>query len=209
MLNFFQEKRLFKQGFKLIAAIDEAGRGPLAGPVVAACLVFKNNFKPSAKLKCLRDSKHLTSRQRMKFYQIIKEQFTEVAIGICDNQTIDRVNILQATFLAMKKALKKLKNKPDLIIIDGLSKIPDYATKQLTIVRGDQLVFSIAAASIIAKVTRDQLMMKIHQLYPEYNFNQNQGYGTKLHLQRLKQYGPCPVHRLSFSPVKNCTQLAC
>ncbi len=202
MLDFKVEQELFNRGYKLIGAIDEAGRGPLAGPVVAACIIFAANFKLSDELKKVKDSKKLLAKSREDLYDIIKARCLEVGIGSCDNKTIDKVNILQASFLAMKKAIGQLKRKPDYIILDGRFKIPNCSIPQTAIIRGDEIIFSIAAASIMAKVTRDSLMLAMHQQYPNYGFNLHKGYGTKLHLERLKQFGPCPIHRLTFKSVR-------
>jgi ribonuclease HII len=202
MLDFNQENLIFNKGYKLVAGIDEAGRGPLAGPVVAACVVLDKNFKVDPeKMDLIKDSKKLTAKKREELFKVIEEQFLEIGIGICDNKTIDKINILQATFLAMKKALGGLKQKPDFVLVDGGFKIPNYSVEQESVIRGDELFFSIAAASIIAKVTRDRLMEKFHEQYPQYSFNKHKGYGTKLHLESLKKYGPCPIHRFSFKPV--------
>ncbi len=203
MIGLTEEQNLFKQGYKLIAGIDEAGRGPLAGPVVAACVVCGSDFKlDNDKLKLIKDSKKLTAKAREKLFEVIKEKFCEVGIGICDHQTIDRMNILQAAFLAMKKAIGELKQKPDFIMLDGKFKIPNCSYQQKAIIKGDEIIFSIAAASIIAKVTRDRIMLEMHKVYPDYGFDQHKGYGTRLHLERLAQYGACPIHRMSFRPCK-------
>jgi len=202
MLGLEEEKNLFSLGYKLIASLDEAGRGPLAGPVVAACVILPVGFEVGEeKLKLVADSKKINASRREELFSVISEQF-RVGIGICDNKTIDKINIFQASFLAMKKALGALKEKPDFVLLDGGFKIPNYTGEQKNIVKGDRLVFSIAAASIIAKVTRDRLMRKFHGQYPQYGFDQHKGYGTKLHLANLKKYGPCPIHRFSFGPVK-------
>lgn len=201
MLDLIEEQKLFDQGYKLVAGIDEAGRGPLAGPVVAACAVCSPNIN-NDKLKLIKDSKKLTAKTREALFEVIKQEFVEVGVGICDHQTIDRINILQATFLAMKKAIGALKQKPNFIILDGKFKIPNCSYNQKAIIKGDELILSIAAASIIAKVTRDRIMFKMHKLYPDYGFDQHKGYGTKLHLECLKKYGPCPIHRMSFRPCR-------
>jgi ribonuclease HII len=204
MLDLEQENRIFNQGYKLVAGIDEAGRGPLAGPVVAACVVLDLNFKVDpVRMNLIKDSKKLTAKKRAELFKVIEECFLEISIGICDNKTIDKINILQATFLAMKKSLGGLKHKPEFVLVDGGFKIPNYSSEQESVVGGDNLVFSIAAASIIAKVARDKIMEKIHNKYPQYGFDQHKGYGTKLHLESLKKYGPCPIHRFSFRPVAN------
>lgn len=197
-----EEKKIFSQGYEIIGALDEAGRGPLAGPVVAACVIINANFSINNELAEVNDSKKLTAGKRELLFDLIKKHFIEVGVGICDHQTIDRINILQATFLAMKKAISSIKIKPDFLIIDGSIKIPNCSTPQQTFVKGDGRVFAIAAASIIAKVTRDRLMLDFDKLYPNYGFIKHKGYGTKDHLAKLKQYGPCPIHRLSFNRVK-------
>ncbi|MDD4332516.1 MAG: ribonuclease HII [Patescibacteria group bacterium] len=206
MLNLNEEQLLISQGHKLIGGIDEAGRGPLAGPVVAACVIWGADFDAEkiqyTELKFLRDSKKLDEKRREDLFKIIREEALEVGVGICDHLTVDRANIFQATFLAMKKALSALKNKPDFILIDGKFIIPNTSYQQKAIIKGDDKIFSIMSASIIAKVTRDRLMKKFHEEYPEYHFDQHKGYGTKLHQEMLKKYGPCPIHRRSFGPVK-------
>ncbi len=200
-MNLDEEKNLFSLGYSTIGALDEAGRGPLAGPVVAACVIFNNKLKIDY-LAGIKDSKKLNEKNREFLFELIKQNFLEVGIGICDHKTIDRINILQATFLAMKKAISAVKNKPDFIIIDGSSKLPNCSIPQQTYIKGDDNIFTIAAASIIAKVTRDKIMLEMDKLYPSYGFNKHKGYGTKLHIEKLKQFGPCVIHRLSFNKVK-------
>jgi ribonuclease HII len=202
-MNLDEEKKIFEQGYEIIGALDEAGRGPLAGPVVAACVIFKANFSINNDLKTVNDSKKLTAKKREELFEFIKESFIEVGVGICDHQTIDRINILQATFLAMKKAIGSIKNKPDFLMIDGSIKLPNCSTPQQAYIKGDEKIFAIAAASIIAKVTRDGIMREMDKLYPNYGFVKHKGYGTKFHIEKLKQYGPCPIHRLSFNKVKD------
>lgn len=203
MHNLEEEQNIFSQGHNIIGAIDEAGRGPLAGPVVAACVLIKSDAVPhiSDELSIINDSKKLSERKRKEACDIIKDNF-DVGIGMCDHNTIDRINILQASFLAMKKAIGELKQKPDFVILDGKFPMPNISIKQKAIIGGDALVFSIAAASIIAKVARDNLMLKMHEIYPDYGFDKHKGYGTKLHMERLRQYGPSSIHRKSFAPVK-------
>lgn len=204
MLSITEEKSIFAQGFKMIGAIDEAGRGPLAGPVVAACVIcFNNSDWQDERLKLIKDSKRLSARQREHLIKIIYDLFPSVGIGICDHNTIDRINILGASFLAMKKAISNLSAKPDFILLDGRLTIPNLSIRQKAIVDGDNFVVSIAAASIVAKVTRDKIMADWHKHYPDYGFNHHKGYGTKFHLAQLKKIGPCPIHRKSFRPVKN------
>ena len=202
MLNLDEEKNIFDQGYKFVAGIDEAGRGPLAGPVVAACVILKPEFIINEKLKPVKDSKKLSAKKREELYDIIKDEFSEIGVGVCDQDTIDKINILQATFLAMKKSVGALKQKPDFILVDGGFKIPNTSFKQKNIIKGDELVFSIAAASIIAKVARDRIMLEMHNKYPEYGFDKHKGYGTKFHIEQIKKIGPCPIHRKSFGPVK-------
>lgn len=205
MLDLVEEKIFFKDGYKLIGGIDEAGRGPLAGPVVAACVIMKPDFElKNEKLKLVKDSKKLTAKKREELFEIIFTELYEVGIGITDHITIDKINILQASFLAMKKALGSLKSKPDFLMVDGNQPIPNLTLKQTAIIKGDEKIFSIAAASIIAKVTRDRIMSDWHEKFPQYDFFRHKGYGTRAHLSALEKYGPCPIHRLSFTPVKDC-----
>lgn len=200
-MDFVEEKKILSQGYEVIGALDEAGRGPLAGPVVAVCVIFNANFSLNNDLKEINDSKKISAKKREKLFELIKEHFVEVGVGICDNLAIDRINILQATFLAMKKAIGSIKNKPQFLMIDGSIKMPNCSIAQQVYVKGDERVLAIAAASIIAKVERDRLMIDFHKQYPQYGFDQHKGYGTKSHIERLKQYGPCPIHRLSFAHV--------
>jgi ribonuclease HII len=206
MLDLKEEQNLFKLGYKYIGAIDEAGRGPLAGPVVAVCVIlnkdFNFKFTSNDKLRLIKDSKRLSEKRREELFKVIFAEFHEVGIGVCEHTTIDRINILQASFLAMKKALGSLKQKPDFLILDGGFPIPNLSLKQKTIKRGDESILSIAAASIVAKVSRDRIMREMNELYPQYGFKQHKGYGTKFHFDRLFKYGPCPIHRKSFAPVK-------
>lgn len=203
MFDLSEEQNIFSQGYQLIGAIDEAGRGPLAGPVVAACVLLRADRLPyiSDDLALINDSKKLTARKRERLFDVIKSEFA-VGVGICDHNTIDRINILQASFLAMKKAISDLKERPDYIILDGGFPIPNMSIKQKAIIGGDALVFSIATASIIAKVTRDRMMIKMHKIYPDYGFDKHKGYGTKFHIEQLKKIGPCPIHRKSFAPIR-------
>lgn len=204
MYNFdIESKILNSNNIKYLGAIDEAGRGPLAGPVVSACVLIDKKFKISDELKEVKDSKKLSEKKRDKLYKVIYEEFIDIGIGICDNCTIDRINILQATLLSMKLAINNLKNRPSFVLIDGNASIPSLAIKQGLIPGGDGFVFSIAAASIVAKVTRDKIMKEYHLKFPQYGFDQNKGYGTKNHLEVLKKSGICEIHRKSFAPVKN------
>lgn len=197
--------RLNKKGYELIAGIDEAGRGPLAGPVVAAAVIIN----PDKPIYGLDDSKKLTEKRRDELYSIIYEDALSVGVGIVDNQIIDRINILQATFKAMAEAIKKFPTMPDYIIVDGNMEIPSVNIKQKAIINGDALVSSIAAASIVAKVYRDRIIESFHQKYPEFGFDRNKGYGTSEHIEALKSYGPTPIHRYSFSIVNKYHFLHC
>ncbi|MCK5211770.1 ribonuclease HII [Candidatus Parcubacteria bacterium] len=201
MLNIEYELSLLDSGYACLGAIDEAGRGPLAGPVVAACVVIDSDFKLAKELAEVKDSKKLSEKKREALFDIISSEFSGVGIGICDHKTVDRINILQASFLAMKKAIGALRKKPEMIILDGKFSIPNLSIKQEPIIKGDARIFSIAAASIIAKVTRDRLMRKYHTQHPLYGFDQHKGYGTKQHMESLRKHGPCVIHRRSFGPV--------
>ena len=202
-MNLDKEQELFQNGYRFIGGVDEAGRGPLAGPVVAACVVVDKTFVISGpELELVRDSKKLSAKQREKIFAVIKSQATAVAIGVVDHKMIDKINILQATFSAMKKAIDQMAIAPDYILVDGGLKIPQLKFPQEAIKEGDAKIFCIAAASIIAKVSRDYLMAELDKKYPDYNFAQHKGYGTKLHLAKILEHGPSPVHRRSFSPIK-------
>jgi ribonuclease HII len=202
MLDFACEKEIFKQGFRSIVGIDEVGRGPLAGPVVAACVACRDDFEIPAELLEVKDSKLLCEKKRECLYEAIMNSFPAVGIGICDNFTIDRINILQASFLAMRESIGMLKDEPDYVLVDGHMPIPNLSLRQKAIVKGDARVFLIAAASIVAKVVRDKMMREYHENYPQYNFLKNKGYGTKDHFKCLENYGPCQIHRYSFEPVR-------
>lgn len=204
MLDLQTEQDFFNLGYKLIGGVDEAGRGPLAGPVVAACVVIDKNFRiDSEDLALVADSKKLTAKKREKLFSIIKEKALAVEIGLADNTEIDKINILQASFLAMRRAIRKLTVQPDYILVDGNFRIPKLDKSQTAIIGGDAKVFCIAAASIIAKVSRDWLMGEIDKKYPQYEFIKHKGYGTKRHLELIAQHGPCPQHRFSFAPLKD------
>lgn len=232
--NFNLERKLAKQGFDFVIGVDEAGRGPLAGPVIAVAVILRCHPELVSRSKeipnqvrndkalwdLVRDSKKLSEKQREKVFDFIHENFY-VGVGICDHKTIDRINILEASFLAMKKAIIALKrnmkyetwnmeqkntkyniqNTRSIVIVDGNKVIPNLSMEQMTVVGGDKIVKSISAASIIAKVTRDRLMLEMHKKYPEYRFDRHKGYGTKLHLDALQKNGSCKIHRQSFSPI--------
>ena len=184
------------KGYNVIAGVDEAGRGPLAGPVVAAAVLLA----PGSQLDGLDDSKKLSPKIREKFFLIIKEEALSYGIGVVGVEEIDKINILQASLLAMQHAVKNLFDKPNLLLIDGNQRI-DTEIKQWTIVKGDSLSQSIAAASVLAKVTRDKLMEKYHEQFPLYEFNKHKGYGTRLHRDLIRKHGPCPIHRRTFKGV--------
>lgn len=192
------EKRLRQEGFCHIAGIDEAGRGPLAGPVVAAACILPEGFF----LEHLNDSKQLTAKKReWLFSQITTHPSVIYALGMVDEKTIDQINILQATFLAMKKAVQALSTTPDYLLIDG-NQIPHFEIPSEALIEGDGRSISIAAASILAKVTRDRIMIELDAQYPQYGFKQHKGYGTQQHLTALRVFGPSPIHRTSFAPIK-------
>lgn len=193
------EKTLWSQGYHLIAGVDEAGRGPLAGPVVAAACILPAQFR----LAGINDSKQLTKEMRAKLYRkLVKHPKVLYGIGIVDEKTIDEVNILQASFLAMKKAIAALSAVPQYVLVDGPYLPPNLAIQGRPLIKGDAHSISIAAASILAKYTRDQLMEEAHKKYPMYFFHQHKGYGTQMHLQMLQLHGPCPIHRHSFEPIR-------
>ncbi|MEI6378966.1 MAG: ribonuclease HII [Candidatus Falkowbacteria bacterium] len=202
MLDLAWEKSLWRQGARLVAGADEAGRGPLAGPVVAACVVLGPDFKISAALKKVRDSKLIGPVERAELFQLLQEKISHFGVAIIDHLTIDRINILAASLLAMRQAAENTGQNIDHLLIDGNKEIPDCKFKQTAIIDGDHQVFAIAAASILAKVTRDRIMQEMHDKWPEYKFNEHKGYATQEHLRLIKQYGPCPIHRLSFSPFR-------
>lgn len=190
-----EERKLWEKGYLLVAGIDEAGRGPLAGPVVAACCILPAKFS----LPGLNDSKKLTESKRAKLFVEIQEQAVDYAIASAEPAEIDALNILEATRLAMKRAVEGLKTRPHHLLIDAVA-LPRVELPQTPIIGGDGLSASIAAASILAKVTRDDWMRKLHSVYPDYGFDQNKGYGTAKHMQALRTFGPCPLHRQSFMP---------
>ena len=179
-----------------ICGIDEVGRGPLAGPVVAGAVILPKDCS----LLYLNDSKQLSEKKREELYDSIMENAVSAAIGVADNEVIDKINILQADYEAMRIAISKLSVKPGLLLNDAVT-IPDVSIKQVPIIKGDAKSASIAAASIIAKVTRDRMMVEYDKIYPEYKFASNKGYGSAEHIAAIKEFGPCPIHRNSF--IKN------
>ena len=195
-LQYF-EKEAAKQGCRDIAGIDEAGRGPLAGPVVSAAVILPATFKNSD----VTDSKKLTPKKRERLYEVIYTQAVSVGIGIVDPIEIDRINILQASLLAMVIAVKNLDPQPDFLLIDGTFRIALNMPQQ-PIPKGDALSISIAAASIVAKVSRDRLMEKYHHYYPQFNFPKHKGYPTRFHKEAIRKFGCSPIHRKSFKGVR-------
>ena len=190
------EDSLKKEGALIIAGIDEAGRGPLAGPVAAAAVILSNEYQ----ILGLDDSKKLSSKKRDLLFDQINEKALAVSVFMCDEKEIDELNILQATKKAMFHAVKNLTVVPNALLLDAV-KLDYLDIRQISLIKGDSLSVSIAAASIIAKVTRDRAMEEYHETYPQYNFAKHKGYGTKEHIEAIKKYGPCPIHRLSF--IKN------
>ena len=195
MLSY--EKELYKQGLTLIAGVDEVGRGPLAGPVVAAAVILPQGCK----IKSLNDSKKIPKKKHLEIFQAVQDQALSIGIGIIDNQVIDQVNIYEATKLAMKEAISQLSLQPEHLLIDAMKL--DLPISQTSIIKGDANSLSIAAASIIAKVTRDELMKDYDSQFPGYDFSANAGYGTARHLDGIEKQGITPIHRLSFEPIKS------
>lgn len=187
------ENSFFDQGLQCICGVDEAGRGPLAGPVCAAAVILP----PNIDIPGLNDSKKLTDKRRRELMPVIKECALAYGIAFADETEIDSINILQATFLAMERAMQQLSIKPQLALVDG-NKAKDFDIPVKTVIRGDSLSASIAAASVLAKVTRDDLMLEMAEKYPNYGFDVHKGYGTKAHYEALLKYGPCPIHRMTF-----------
>jgi ribonuclease HII len=190
-----------RRGYRWIAGLDEAGRGPLAGPVVAAAVILPTRCR----LVGVDDSKQVFEPERARLYEVIVRRARGVAVGVATEQEIDHLNILEATRLAMCRALASLTPQADYLLIDAVT-LSELPIPSRSIIKGDTLSISIAAASIVAKVTRDRMMVAYHRAYPEYNFPSHKGYGTEEHLQRLTQHGPCAIHRRTFAPV---AQLLC
>lgn len=187
------ENSLYAQGYTAICGVDEAGRGPLAGPVCAGAVILPRGLE----IPGLNDSKKLTDKKRRELYPIIKEQAIAWGIGFASHEEIDELNILQATYLAMSRAIQALEGKADFALIDG-NRAKDFGIPLKTVVKGDSLSASIAAASVLAKVARDDIMQEMAKEYPEYGFEVHKGYGTKQHYEALRQHGHCPIHRMSF-----------
>lgn len=191
------EKELYSTGIETICGIDEAGRGPLAGPVVVASVIMPKD----SMIEGVNDSKKVSEKKREALYEMITNEALAWGVGIIDQKEIDQINILQATKKGVTQALKKLKVKPQRILVDALTNIDTLGIPYTSIIKGDAKCYSIAAASIIAKVTRDRIMRQWDEIYPMYGFEKHKGYGTKMHIEAIKEYGLCPLHRLSF--VKN------
>jgi ribonuclease HII len=209
--NLREEKKLWAQGYKFVVGLDEAGRGPLAGPVTAAAVMVRQFKISNLKFK-IKDSKKLNGLQREEIYKlIIKHPNIKWGVGIVSEKIIDKINILEATKIAMRKAIKDLSYKShdrknynmiDFLLIDGNFALNNVNVPQKFIIGADEKVFSCVAAGIIAKVTRDRIMQKLHKKYPQYGFSFHKGYGTKMHIKNLQNFGPCKIHRKSFYPVR-------
>lgn len=193
MLDFSYETEAHNKGYRVVCGVDEAGRGPLAGPVFAAAVILPENYSH----EILNDSKKLSEKKRDIVYDDIIRDAVSWSVGVATEQEIDDINILNATFLAMKRAIDGLSIKPDLAYIDG-NREPKSGVKEITIIKGDAKCMSVAAASIIAKVSRDRFMLEIDKKYPQYQFSKHKGYGTKLHYEMIEQFGISEVHRKSF-----------
>ena len=191
------DKSYFKEGYNYICGIDEAGRGPLAGPVVVAAVIMPKD----SMIEGVNDSKKVSEKKREKLYELIIEEAISYSVGIVDQNEIDRINILNATKAGLTEAVRTLKVKPELILVDALTNIDTCGVPYKSIIKGDAKSYSIAAASIIAKVTRDRIMREWDKVYPQYGFEKHKGYGTAAHISAIKKNGLCPLHRLSF--VKN------
>ena len=191
------DKSYFKEGYNYICGIDEAGRGPLAGPVVVAAVIMPKD----SMIEGVNDSKKVSEKKREKLYELIIEEAISYSVGIVDQNEIDRINILNATKEGLTEAVRTLKVKPELILVDALTNIDTCGVPYQSIIKGDAKSYSIAAASIIAKVTRDRIMREWDKVYPQYGFEKHKGYGTAAHISAIKENGLCPLHRLSF--VKN------
>ncbi len=192
-----EENKLYKKNIKLICGIDEAGRGPLAGPVVVAAVILpENSF-----IEGVNDSKKVSEKKREKLYEQITSEAIAYSVGIVDQKKIDEINILNATKLGLKMALEGLKEKPEIILVDALNKIDTLGIPYISVIKGDAKNYCIAAASIIAKVTRDRIMREWDEVYPIYGFAKHKGYGTAEHIRILKENGPCNLHRKTF--IKN------
>lgn len=192
-VNLTIEHSIWKRDVRYIAGIDESGRGPLAGPIVAAAVIFK----PYQHIAGIRDSKELTALQRQNLFELIRDKAVAIGVGIIGNRIIDDINIRQATLQAMNRATQGLSVIPEYLLIDGRDELNDF-DHQEAIIDGDQLSFTISAASIVAKVTRDRIMGRYHHKYPQFGFSHNKGYATRFHREMIRKFGPCQIHRQSF-----------
>lgn len=194
-MDYFYENNALLNGYKNICGIDEAGRGPLAGPVYAAAVILPVGLE----IEGLNDSKKLSEKKREQLFDVICEKAVSYSVGIATEKEIDEINILNATFLAMKRAVEGLNIKPDYALVDG-NRYPNISVdiKEEVVVKGDAKSMSIAAASILAKVSRDRFMLEMAEKYPQYDFEKHKGYGTKLHYEKLAEFGPSPIHRMTF-----------
>lgn len=199
--TFVEEEKLIAQGYRLIAGVDEVGRGPLAGPVVAAAVILPQEERPSW-LSRVRDSKQLTASQRESIFNCVLESGVPFGLGSVSHALIDERGIAPATRLAMRRAIEQLSTRPDYLLIDFM-RLPGIRIPQKGLVDGDSLCLSIAVASIVAKVTRDRLMVELDSQFPGYGLAQHKGYGTSEHLEALQRLGPCPIHRKTFTPVRD------
>ncbi len=193
MVDYSIENEYREKGFNIICGVDEAGRGPLAGPVYAAAVILPSDCV----IEGLNDSKKLTEKKREALFDEIKEKALAYGIASADEKEIDEINILNATFLAMKRAIASLSVRPDLALIDGNQK-PHTDIEEVTVIKGDAKSMSIAAASVLAKVSRDRIMLEMAEKYPQYEFARHKGYGTKLHYEKIAEYGVCDIHRRTF-----------
>lgn len=202
--DFSREADLQKKGYLNIVGVDEAGRGPWAGPVVAGAVIFENDEKLIAELIAagIRDSKKISEKKREKLYDFIIQNSKAWGVGIVSEKIIDEINILNATKLAMRLALEKMSVKPDFLLIDGNGILQDFPARQMAVPRADQNILSVSAASILAKVTRDRILIQFEEKYPGYGFSKHKGYGTQMHMDALINLGPCEIHRRSFAPIK-------
>jgi ribonuclease HII len=196
------EEVVFGQGFSAVCGVDEVGRGPLAGPVVAAAVIFPRDLV----IKGLDDSKKLSASRRDDLFDEIAQLGLPCAVGVIDHETIDKINILRASLMAMRKAVLDLKQNPDVLLVDGTYTIPNLRQPQYAIVAGDSRCRAIMAASIMAKVTRDRIMDEYQALYPSFSFSVHKGYPTSAHIRELEEHGPCDIHRKTFKPVARLIQ---
>lgn len=201
--TFSIERSLFAQGYATVAGTDEVGRGPLAGPVVAACVILP----PDCDYHPFKDSKKLSHEARVALAALLPQIGARVGVGIVSAAEIDRLNILQASLLAMKKSIEEMEGTPDFLLVDGKFKVP-VAIPQQPLIKGDSRSASVAAASIVAKVTRDEMMARYHEQFPVYNFARHKGYPTAEHCRIIKEHGPCSIHRKTFRPVRECLESA-